>query len=102
MSDTDKKIEDTDTEDVIIHEKGSNGVISLVTGLGLGSFKTSIFLLILFILLHSDVFVDRILASPDNSYVEGREVTTKGMLVQGILLSVGYILINILVDCQCL
>lgn len=98
MSDKDEK--NTDTEDIDVQDKEPDDVTSIVTGLGSGTFKTAIFLLILFILLHSDVFVDRILASSDNSYVEGREVTTKGMMAQGILLSLGYILIYVLLECQ--
>lgn len=92
---------DEDTEDLVI-EQEPDDVTSIITSLGSGTFKTAIFLLILFIVLHSDVFVDRILTTPDNSYVEGREVTTKGMLVQGLLTVLGYILIHVLIECHCL
>jgi hypothetical protein len=91
-----------DSEDIIDDTYVPDDVTSIITGLGVGTFKTSIFLFILFILISSDVFIDRILSSPDNSYAEGRCCTTKGIVVQGILLSLGFILIHILVSCDCI
>jgi hypothetical protein len=95
-------LNDDDSVDIDTVESEPDDITSVVTSIGLGTFKTAIFLLLIFIILHSDVFIDRILTSSDNLYVEGREVTTKGVLVQGVLLSIGYIIINILVSCQCL
>lgn len=98
MDDTEKKTEGVED----ITHKEPDDITSIFTCMGFPAFKTSMFIFIIFIILHSDVFVDRVLATSDNSYVEGREVTTKGILVQGILMSISFILVHILMECQCL
>jgi len=59
--------------------------------------KVAIFLFILFIILSSDVFVDRVLATSCSDSVIGRQCTAKGAIIQGVLLSVGYMGIQTLV-----
>lgn len=60
--------------------------------------KVAIMLFFLFIILCSDVFIDRVLASYDG-LVDGRTVTEKGILTQALLISIGFIAINSLVKC---
>lgn len=87
------KKEDDDYEDILdgsTQEESSTDTI-------ISTLKTSVFVFILFILLSSDVFIDRILSTSDNSYAEGRNCTTKGTIVQGLILSIGFILIHTLI-----
>lgn len=95
---TNKKQEDS--EDLLDDSNEPDDVTSIISGLGMGTFKTAVFLFILFILISSDVFIDRVLSSSDNSYAEGRHCTAKGTVVQGVLLSLGFILIHTLVTCN--
>lgn len=60
-----------------------------------GTIKMAILLLILFVFISSDVFVDRILP---NRYVLGGHPTSRGVLIQGIVLSIAYILLNFLIE----
>jgi hypothetical protein len=91
--------ENDDVEDLGV-ETAPDDVTSLIP-LNTNIVKTTVFLFVLFILLHSDVFVDRVLSSSDNSYVEGRSLTTKGTIIQGVLLSLGYVLIHALISSEC-
>ena len=86
-----------DSEDLFDDSREPDDVTSIISGFGMGTFKTAVFLFIFFILISSDVFIDRVLSSPDNSYTEGRQCTAKGTVVQGVLLSLGFILIHALV-----
>jgi hypothetical protein len=95
---TSKKKEDS--EDISDDSHEPDDVTSIISGLGMGTFKTALFLFILFILISSDVFIDRVLSSPDNLYAEGRHCTAKGTVTQGVLLSLGFILIHTLVTCN--
>jgi hypothetical protein len=94
-----EKTKDDDSE-YISNDNTPDDISSIIMGLGINTFKTSIFLFILFILISSDVFIDRILSSSDNKYAEGRHCTTKGTVIQGLLLSIGYIFINTLITCN--
>ena len=89
-----------DCENLLDDSHAPDDVTSIISGLGMGTFKIAMFLFILFILISSDVFIDRVLSSPDNSYAEGRYCTAKGTVVQGILLSLGFIIIHTLVTCN--
>lgn len=97
-----KNTDDTEDLTIAVAEKEPDDVTSLLTGLGVGTLKTAVFLFILFIVVSSDVFIDRILSSTDNAYVEGRIPTTRGTLVQGVLLSLGYVCIHALIVGNCL
>jgi hypothetical protein len=88
-----------DSEDVAVESGAPDNIISVASGIGFDTCKIAVFLFILFIFLSSDVFVDRILSSPDNTYAEGRYCTTKGTIIQGLLLSFGFIIIHTLVTC---
>jgi hypothetical protein len=95
---TSKKKEDS--EDLHNDSHAPDDVTSIISGLGMGTLKTAVFLFILFILISSDVFIDRVLSSPDNLYTEGRNCTAKGTVTQGVILSLGFILIHTLVTCN--
>ena len=86
-----------DSESINVRREPDD-ITSLVFGLGVQKIKAAFFLFILFIFICSDVFVDRILSDKNNTYVEGRNVTSKGIVVQGALLSLGYIVITILIE----
>lgn len=56
--------------------------------------KTAVFLLVLYIFISSEVFIDRVLPN----YTDGRTCTTGGTIVQGVILTISYILISVLVN----
>ena len=99
MSKDDNKQSD-DSEELVENTDEPDDVTSILSGLGIHTFKTSVFLFILFILISSDVFIDRVLSSSDNKYAEGRNCTARGTVVQGVILSLGYILIHTLITCN--
>lgn len=78
--------------------KAPDDITSLFTDLGTQKIKLSFFIFILFIFISSDVFVDRILSNKNNTYVEGRVLTSNGVVVQGLILSFCYIIITLLVE----
>lgn len=98
--DKDNNKQQNDSEDLFNNKHEPDDVTSIVSGLGMGTLKTSVFLFIIFILISSDVFIDRILSSPDNKYAEGRHCTERGTVVQGVILSLGYIFIHTLITCN--
>lgn len=100
--DKDNDKQQDDSEELFDDNNEPDDVTSIISGLGMNTFKISIFLFILFILISSDVFIDRVLSSPDNKYAEGRHCTTSGTVVQGVMLSLGYILIHVLITCNCI
>ena len=59
--------------------------------------KLAAFIFIMFIFLNSDVFIERVLSNKDETYVEGRQVNTKGTIIQALLLSISFILIDQLI-----
>ena len=60
-------------------------------------FKISLFIFLIFILLSSQIFIEK-LESWNKSLVYERNVTENGIVIQGVLLSIGYIVINELVS----
>ena len=91
------QVVDTDSEDLFA--KGDDPDDS-VPGFSPGSsiFKIALFIFILFIVINSDVFIDKILSSDDNTFAEGRHATAKGTFVQGLIISIGYICLHMLVS----
>jgi hypothetical protein len=83
-----------------ISPSSPDDVTSLIGAVGGNTFKMSFLLFIIFILLTSDVFIENILSSKDNSYAEGRGVTLKGAVTQGLILSICYIILNILISSE--
>ena len=91
--------EKTDSEDIYSNYNYPDDITSIAGAIGFKNFKISFFLFILFTLLSSDVFIDKVL-SGNGDYTNGRHATGKGTIVQGILLAVGYIIISCLVSCD--
>lgn len=60
-------------------------------------FKISLFIFLIFVLLSSQIFIEK-LESWNKSLVYERNVTENGIVIQGVLLSIGYIVINELVS----
>ena len=60
-------------------------------------FKSLIFLFILFIIISSDVFIEQMLDKFSNS-VEHNCPTSKGVIVQGIFLVLGFVILDTLVN----
>lgn len=71
------------------------GIISY--GFGSINFKHLIFMLIMFIFLSSDVYVDRVLSKIPGT-VFNRSPNTKGTMIQLMFFAIAYILIDILVS----
>lgn len=60
--------------------------------------KVSIFLFILFIFINSDVFIDRVMRGISHKYVEGRHPTTMGIVFQGVVLCIMFVILDCLVS----
>lgn len=89
-----------DSENLFPDGESPDDVTSIIGAIGSKTFKISVLIFILFIIINSDVFIDRILSDKAGTYVEGRHPTGKGTVIQGMLLSVGYILLHVLVSCD--
>ena len=57
--------------------------------------KTSIFVFLLFLLLNTTLYVDNLLSKVPDA-VTGRDPTGKGLLITGMVLTLGYILFDML------
>jgi hypothetical protein len=95
MADTSEKNDDSEDIPVEIDD-----VTSIFGAIGFDKFKISAFLFILFLLVSSDVFIDRILSDKDDTYVSGRSVTSKGTMAQSMIVALVYIVIAVLVECN--
>lgn len=60
--------------------------------------KSILFLFAMFILVTSDIFVDRVLQQWHGTLAEGGVVSAAGACVQGIILVIGYIAVGALID----
>lgn len=61
------------------------------------NFKIALFLFVAVLVLFSNVYIENILSSFDDVYVEG-QFTTKGMLIQSLTLAVLYLVFDLLVQ----
>jgi hypothetical protein len=86
-----------DSEKISDHVSVPSEENGQVSALNMKNIKISAFLFVLFVLINSDVFIDKIL-STNSSYVEGRYATSSGVVIQGIVLTVCYIIIFVLVE----
>ena len=64
------------------------------------NFKVGLFLFFIGMLVFSDLFIDGFLAKVDNEMVQGECTTTKGTMVQLMVLVLCYIVIDLLVQSQ--
>lgn len=92
-----KKCNATDDSENVFNNTIPDDVTSIISVIDPRTIKTSVFLFILFILVSSDVFIDRVLSSADNAYAEGRTCTQKGTLAQGLVIAIGFIIIHTLI-----
>lgn len=87
----------SDSESVF--DKQPDGIgSSLVTGIGFNTLKKSLLIFIIFIVVHSDMFIDRVMSKYSRDLTSGRQCTDKGTMVQGLIVAIGFILINFLVE----
>lgn len=85
-----------DSEPIIVTHK--NGIGSMMTdGVTFLNFKMCFLLMIFYILLNSDVFIERVLGKFSGS-VEMRHVTSYGTVLQSMFLAMGYIVADILIN----
>jgi hypothetical protein len=99
MSDTisNDSVDDNDFEDLVDTESPDD-ITSVIANSGIGrSIKIAAFIFLLFVFVCSDVFIDRLLSTKDNTFAEGRHPTSNGTAVQGVIVALGYIVINLLV-----
>jgi hypothetical protein len=70
----------------------------LCAGMDFNAIKILAFLMIIFMFLNSDVFIQQIMNRYDQGLVQESCVTQKGQIVQSIMFAVSYILIFILLE----
>jgi len=63
--------------------------------------KNAIFLFLMGILIFSDVFIENVLKSFDGAVFEN-ESTTKGTMIQLLVLVLGYLIVDLLVQGRCI
>ena len=71
-------------------------LISVVENISSTPVKMSFLIFILFIIITSDVFVEKVMGNNKN-FVEGRNVSTQGVFLQGLLMSILYLFLYTLV-----
>ncbi len=59
--------------------------------------KLAIFVVLLFFLLMSDVFIERVMGRINPGLIDGRIPTRRGIMVQGVLLAIGFIVFDFLI-----
>jgi hypothetical protein len=69
---------------------------SLVGGLFGLNIKVAVFIFVLFMALMSDVFIDNVLGGFDDAASPTGQIQTKGAVIQGIALVIGYLLVDML------
>jgi hypothetical protein len=90
-SDSDSESDD-DAEDDRRDARASKGFDFVSSG------KLAFYAFLVFVVLMSDVFIERVLAGSGIGLVEGRNPTKKGIVVQGVLLSLGLIALDFLIS----
>lgn len=76
--------------------KKPDELLSITENINSTPIKMSFLIFIIFIIITSDVFVEKIMGNNKN-YIEGRNVTTQGACIQGLLMSIVYLLLYTLV-----
>lgn len=71
-------------------------LLSVTENMSFVPVKMSILVFILFIIITSDVFVEKVMGN-DKNLIDGRNVSTRGVFIQGLIMSIMYLLIYILV-----
>lgn len=84
--DTYEIIEAEDLEDADNLKKPDDFASAIVGLFSSFNLKFIIFLFIAFLFVSSDIFIEKILNKIDGTTISGRETTTKGTIIQGIVL----------------
>ena len=90
----------TDTDSEELSYDTPEDITSIFGVVSFSTLKISLFLFLTFIVINSDVFIDRVLSNKDETYASGRHPTGNGIVVQGVILVIMYMLFNMLVTCQ--
>jgi len=73
-------------------------VISLFSVVSVKNVKVSAFLFILYILISSTAFIENVLGSKSQRFAKGRETTSAGMVLSGMILAIAYIALDFMVS----
>ena len=85
--------------DNIVATKSDTDFVSMTSKAIFGiNYKMVLLLFIIYILLHNDIFITRILAKSNNSVDMNNNPTTKGTIIMGLLLILSYILLDWLIN----
>lgn len=88
----------SDSDDILTKSDGPDDLGSMVVHLfGLVPWKLTIFIFICFIVLNTSVFIDHVLTSWPGA-VDGRHPSERGLLIQGLILTIGVVLMSICVN----
>lgn len=88
----------TTADDSVIRHDFNGVLLELIKKINI---KTALFIFIIGIFLFSDIFIEHILSSiPDAT--DGIETTTKGTIIQLTILSIAYIIFDMLIQCNIL
>jgi hypothetical protein len=101
-SDSDSDYEDDKQKKKIINRKkkknsNKHSRYPDISGNVIHSIKMGFLSFVLYILIMSDVFIERVMSKVSPQLVEGRVPTRKGICMQGILLIIGIIIIDLLI-----
>lgn len=88
---------DFDVEDIDDDGKKPDDLASAFVGFFTTlNYKLLLFLFLFFILVNSDIFVDKILSNIEGA-VEVREPTAKGTVIQGLILVFFYMIVDLII-----
>ena len=73
-------------------------VISLFSVISVKNVKVSAFLFILYILISSTAFIENVLGGKSQRFARGREATSAGMVLSGMILAIAYIALDFMVS----
>jgi hypothetical protein len=90
----DFEIIDNDTSTGEKPDDLGSAIMGFLSGM---NYKLLFFLFLIFIFLTSDIFVEKILARI-NGAVNGHEISTKGTLIQGLLLVLMYSITDLIIQ----
>ena len=101
-SDSDSDDEDDKQKKKIINRKkkknsNKHSRYPDISGNVIHSVKMGFLSFVLYILIMSDVFIERVMSKVSPQLVEGRVPTRKGICMQGVLLIIGIIIIDLLI-----
>lgn len=72
-------------------------VISLLGVVSMKNVKVAFFIFILYVLISSTSFIENVLGSKSQRFAKGREATSAGMVLSGMILAIAYIALDFMV-----